>query len=61
VEGFIVPVRDSESIVKRMEEMMDDRTLREHLSENARQRREFITLSAYAERLIDALGAGGER
>lgn len=55
VEGFIVPVRDVDAIVGRLEKLHAQPELRATLSANARARAAEFTIAAYGRRLLDAL------
>ena len=54
-EGFIVPIRDSVSIVESLERLANDRDLRKNMSKNASVRAEEFTLSAYGQRLAASI------
>lgn len=56
VDGFIVPIRDSEAIVDKIELLADDPDLWAKMSANALARSSNFTLEMYGERLIRALG-----
>lgn len=55
IDGLIVPVRDGVRLAEAIERVVGDRSLREHLSRNARARAENFTWQRYGERLIGAL------
>jgi glycosyltransferase involved in cell wall biosynthesis len=55
VDGFIVPIRDAESIADRVERLADDADLRARMSGNALARASEFTLEKYGERLLEAL------
>ena len=55
VEGFIVPIRDSDRIVQRLELLIEDRQLLREMGRAALTLSGNLTLSAYAVRLADAL------
>jgi glycosyltransferase involved in cell wall biosynthesis len=54
-DGFIVPIRDSEAIAKKIELLATDHELREWMSRNARKRAEEYNLSNYGRRLFELL------
>jgi glycosyltransferase involved in cell wall biosynthesis len=55
IEGFIIPVRDAEAIVNRLESLASDRDLLDKLSQQALRRASDFTLTAYGNRLLEAL------
>jgi glycosyltransferase involved in cell wall biosynthesis len=55
VDGFIVPIRDHESIAARLNELADGPELRQWMSTNARQRAREFTVAAYGDRLLKAI------
>lgn len=55
VDGFIVPARDVESIVDRLEQLRANPGLRAEMSVNARARSSEFTVAAYGRRLLEAL------
>jgi glycosyltransferase involved in cell wall biosynthesis len=55
VDGFIVPIRDSASIVDRIERLADEPDLWARMSASARTRGSEFTLEKYGERLLNAL------
>jgi glycosyltransferase involved in cell wall biosynthesis len=55
VDGFIVPIRDAEAIVERIERFLDDGDLLATLSKHALARAAECTLEKYGERLMSAL------
>ena len=57
VEGFIVPARDSQSVVEKLEQLATNMDLLACMSDAARQLSEDFTLEKYAERLIKTLQA----
>jgi glycosyltransferase involved in cell wall biosynthesis len=62
VDGFVVPVRDTEAMAARLEQFHEDREFLEFASEQARRRADEFTLAAYRARLMKALlAAGGTR
>jgi glycosyltransferase involved in cell wall biosynthesis len=55
VEGFIVPVRDSQAIAKAITTLADHPGMRAAMSESAVERAAEFTVKRYGERLLDAL------
>lgn len=55
VEGFIIPIRDSEAIAQRISTLLTDRQLLAQMSNAAVARSEHGSLVAYAERLLHAV------
>ena len=55
VDGFIVPIRDSASIVNRLRHLLNHDGSRKTFSANARLRAAEFTVSAYGTRLLAAL------
>lgn len=55
VDGYIVPVRDSDAIAERVERIVFDRQLRAEMSANARARAQQFSIECYGERLLDAI------
>lgn len=55
IDGFIVPVRDSEGIAQRIEQLDSDRNLLAAMSAQARQASQIVSEDAYAARLLHAL------
>lgn len=55
IEGFIVPIRDSEAIVAAIERLDSDRTLLAELSKNASRRAADFDIANYGRRLRKAL------
>ena len=55
VEGFIVPIRDAEALAERLELLVNDRQLRQQISEKAKQRARDFTWHHYRERLLQAV------
>ena len=56
-EGFVVPIRDSEAIAARIEELAIDGRLRREMSQQARRRATEFGWESYSERLLAAIGA----
>jgi len=54
VDGFIIPIRDAESLANRIEQLLTDRQLRHQMSVNARERAKEFTWDKYRERLLNA-------
>jgi len=61
IEGFIVPIRDPEAIIDRLERLARDRELLETMSQQAAQRAQEFMIEKYGERLIGALEAAWRR
>jgi glycosyltransferase involved in cell wall biosynthesis len=57
VDGFIVPIRDSQAIVDRLLRLSSDSDLRRQMAENARDRARSFDLAAYGQRLMEVLDA----
>jgi glycosyltransferase involved in cell wall biosynthesis len=56
IDGFVVPIRDAESIVEKLVRFDSDRDLLAFISRNARQRSAEFTVEKYGERLLSSLG-----
>jgi glycosyltransferase involved in cell wall biosynthesis len=56
IEGFIVPPRDAASLAARIEQLIEDRPLRNRMAIAARDRARHYTLEHYGRRLVSALG-----
>ena len=54
VDGFIVPIRDPETLANRMEQLLTDNKLRNQMSVNARERAKEFTWDQYCDRLLKA-------
>jgi glycosyltransferase involved in cell wall biosynthesis len=57
LDGYIVPVRDSDSIADRITRLIQTKGLLGSMSENALHRATEFTLERYTSRLLEALGA----
>jgi glycosyltransferase involved in cell wall biosynthesis len=57
VDGFIVPIRDCDTIVDRLLRLSSDPDLRRNMAQNAQNRARSFDLEAYGRRLLEALGA----
>jgi glycosyltransferase involved in cell wall biosynthesis len=55
VEGFVVPIRDSRTLIDRLVRLAQDRDLLEGMSANALARASEFTLENYGEQLVGAL------
>ena len=55
IDGFFVPIRDSEAIAARLEQLYRDPSLREQMGRNAREQAMRYTWQAYAQRAADAV------
>lgn len=56
VDGFIIPIRDSQAIVDRLLQLSSDPDLRRQMAENAQERARSFDLAAYGQRLMAVLG-----
>lgn len=56
VEGFLVPIRDSRALADRLQQLLEDRALRNQMGATARQRAAEFTWARYGERLLSAMG-----
>lgn len=57
IEGFIVPERDEGTLADRIEELVENRKLRDRMAAAARERAKDYTWDKYAERLVAVLQA----
>jgi glycosyltransferase involved in cell wall biosynthesis len=57
IDGFIVPIRDSEAVAEKLCLLARDRELLKWMSDNARARAREFTVPKYGERLLAAMGA----
>lgn len=55
IDGFIVPIRDALALADRIQQMLDDRALRDRLAKNSKERAREFGWSNYYLRLINAL------
>ncbi|HAO78232.1 MAG TPA: hypothetical protein DCQ92_04485 [Verrucomicrobia subdivision 3 bacterium] len=55
IEGRIVPERDANALADAIEQLVEDRTLRDRMAKAARERARDFTWEKYGERLISAL------
>jgi len=55
VEGFIVPIRDSEALSQRIEQLARDRDLHRWMSQNALKRARDFSRARYGQRLVAAI------
>jgi len=58
IDGFIVPIRDAVALADRIQQLLEDRALRDRMGVNARRRARDYTWARYGERLQAALGVG---
>lgn len=58
IEGFIVPIRDSRALADRIQQLIDDRQLRQRMSYAAKERAREFTWNRYGQRLLETLGMG---
>ncbi|MBD2343426.1 glycosyltransferase family 4 protein [Anabaena subtropica] len=54
VDGFIVPIRDAQTLADRIEQLLTDNNLRNQMSQNAKARAKEFTWEKYGQRLMDA-------
>jgi glycosyltransferase involved in cell wall biosynthesis len=52
IEGFIVPERDPQALADRIEQLVEDRALRDRMAAAAKERARDYTWEKYAERLV---------
>lgn len=57
IEGFIIPERDSGALADRIEELLENRELRDRMANAARERAKDYTWDKYAERLLTVFEA----
>lgn len=55
IDGFVVPIRDPETLAARIQEIIEDRELRERMSKAAVERANEFSQKAYASRLLRAV------
>jgi len=55
IDGFVVPIRNTESIIDKLERLDSDRDLLAFMSCNASQRSGEFTVERYGERLLSSL------
>jgi len=55
IEGFIVPIRDERTLADRIQQLLEDRPLRERMGRAARERARQYTWEHYGRRLAEAL------
>lgn len=55
VDGFIVPEKDPKALASAIKELIEDRELRNQMSEAAKQRAQDYTLQKYEQRLLNTL------
>ena len=56
VDGFIVPIRDAVALADRIQQLLEDRPLRNQMGASAKLRAKEFTWARYGERLLAALG-----
>ena len=61
VEGFIIPIRDVDSLASRLERLRADEPLRQEMRQAARRRAEAFTWKRYGEELCRKLATIGKR
>lgn len=54
VDGFVVPIRDSEALAARIDQLAREPDTRKAMASNARQRASAFSLDAYRTKLVDA-------
>jgi len=54
IDGFIVPIRDSQTLADRIEQLLTNRALRDRMSHNAKERAKQFTWQQYRENLLAA-------
>ncbi|MEA5570392.1 glycosyltransferase family 4 protein [Calothrix sp. UHCC 0171] len=57
IEGFIIPERNSEILANRIEELLENRELRDRMAIAARERAKDFTWDKYAERVINVVNS----
>jgi hypothetical protein len=57
-DGFLVPIRSGQALADRIQQLLDDRPLRDRFGSAARRRAREFTWARYGERLLSALGVG---
>lgn len=55
MDGYIVPIRDAQALADRMQQLLEDRSLRMKMGASARERARDFTWQRYGERLLAAL------
>lgn len=55
VDGFLIPIRDHNILADRLQQLLQDRPLRQRMSRLARERASHYTWARYGERLLEAL------
>ena len=55
LDGFIVPVRDPQSIADRLDRLASDAGLLASMSQEATQRAADFTIDSYSDRLVSAI------
>ena len=58
IEGFIVPIRDSNLLAERIEQLVTDRQLRNRMGQAAKERAREYTWACYGQRLLQAIAPG---
>jgi len=61
VEGFIVPIRDPQAIADRVQQLLQDRALRNRMSAAAKVRAAEFVWERYSERLVEAIREAARR
>jgi glycosyltransferase involved in cell wall biosynthesis len=52
IDGFIVPIRDSQTLADRIEQLLTNRALRDRMSQNAKKRAKQFTWEQYGKNLL---------
>ena len=55
IEGFIIPSNDPDTLAQKIEELVEDRELRDRMALAAKERAQEYTWEKYAERLLSSL------
>jgi glycosyltransferase involved in cell wall biosynthesis len=55
IDGFIIPIRDPDAIVERLQRLLGDPKLREELAANAHRRSLDYDVAAYGQRLLETI------
>ena len=56
MDGVIVPAGDADAVTSALARLADSHEMRRVMAQNARQRADGFDLTAYGDRLIDAMG-----
>jgi glycosyltransferase involved in cell wall biosynthesis len=58
IEGFLVPIRDPQTLAERIDLLAANPGLRQEMSQNAKARAREFTVAAYGKRLLEAIMKG---